>query len=360
MSNLQDIVWINNFGPNGYGICGRRYVDILVKMGYNVRIQPIMGLAKEDYLNALLKTEVKDPLVVYHITPTGPSQKAYYTVTEVKVPPHNQTVNLEKAKFIMTQSNFCKESFSRITDSNKIKIVNFPFMENEFTPNGNTFPLTIPKKYKFKFLCVARYDVRKNIPDLMRAFTEEFKRNRDVCLILKLASDRYCIPVEFYKLKSPKKIFWMGEFVGDMASLYRSVDAYCIADNGEGWAAPTTEAMLCGLPAVAPGHSGHLDYMNNENSFLIDVGDWEKIGFMRDNLYPGLLAPEMEWKKPKFESIKQKLRECYEEFKDIPKVERLIHPMIKKALEVKKIVSPAFIGRQLRKAIKWYSYNKGD
>jgi len=354
---MQDIVWVNNFTANGYGICGRRYVEILHSLGYKVKPSPTMSLAENDPLNDLLNVKVENPLTIYHHIPSY-FKKAYYTVTEVRRPPVNQSTILDKTELILTQSRFCKERFSEITDASKIKIIHFPFKKEDFSPVGPAFPLKIPKRYTFKFFCMARYDVRKNIPMLVKAFKEEFKKNRNVALIVKINSDRYCVPVEFkYAWGSPKNVFWMPEFVQITSPLYRAMDAFCIADCGEGWGAPTTEAMLCGLPTIAPRHSGHLDYMNDDNSYLIDVGNWEKIGYRDDNLYPELLHAEMEWKMPVFKDIKAKLRECYEEFKDFEKVTKPEHPMIKKALEVIKIVNPIFVGKQLKKAFKWAEYN---
>lgn len=355
---MIDIEWTNNFSPNGYGICGRRYVEILVNLGYNVKINPQPYLPKKDPLYPLIKTKVQNPLKVWHGIPSIPKE-AYYTVTEVREPPDYMAYHLKHSKFIMTQSTFCKESFSRVTNSEKIHVVNFPFFEYEFNPRGRRFKLQIDKEYKFKFLTVARYDIRKNLNTLMEAFAEEFGDSDEVCLVLKMGSDRYCLPKIFYELDLPKNIYWMRTFVNDMSALYRSFDSYVATDNGEGWGAPTTEAMLCGLPTIAPRHSGHLDYMNDENSFLIDVGDWEYIGHRRDNLYSDLLQPQSQWKQPIYEDIKRKMRQVYETFKDMPKKERLEMDVIKNALKVQEIVSEEYVGKQIKSAMDWYERNYG-
>lgn len=350
----MDIKWINNFGHNGYGICGRRYAKVLIKMGHNVKVSPQPYMLKADELFPWTQTELKEPSIsVWHGIPTVPAQ-VYYTVTEVKQPPDYMVWYMKEAKMIMTQSRFCKESFSRITDPEKIHVVNFPFFRGQYSPVGPKPVLKMAKDYKFKFFTVARYDVRKNLKPMMKAFAEEFGDNDEVCLIMKLGSDRYCIPKIFYEMDLPKNVMWMSDFVDDMSSLYRAMDAYVTTDNGEGWGAPTTEAMLCGLPTIAPNHSGHLDYMNKHNSYLIDVGDWEYIGNRRDNLYQDLLCPQLEWKRPIYEDIKVKMRQCYEDFKDIPKTERLKTNMIKASLKVQEIVDGNFVAHQFNDALNWY------
>lgn len=355
---MLEINWINNFGPNGYGICGRRYVEILHKLGYPIKITPVPYISPTDPLSKLVDVELENPLDIYHAIPTFP-QEAFYTVTEVRKPPDYMNYALDQSNFIMTQSEFCKKTFSRITDSEKIHVVNFPF-PNSYNPDGPNYILKTGNEFSFKFMTVARIDVRKNPTMLFTAFAEELGNEKDVCLVAKLGSDRYCIPKMFYDMKLPKNILWMRDFVPDTTMLYRSMDAYVCADNGEGWGAPTTEAMLCGLPTIAPRHSGHLDYMDDNNSYLVEVGDWEHIGFDYEhqdrlvNLYPNLLAPMLEWKVPKIDSLKKQIAHVYETYKDIPKRERRMMPLIKNSIDVRKIVSEKYVGRQLMEALNWY------
>jgi len=349
---MIDIVWLNNFGPNGYGICGRMYVEILHNLGYKVK-PTYPYLDPRDPLYKLSKTKVENPLVIMHTIPTA-LHEAYYTVTEVKKPPDNQAFMLQNAKFIMTQSRFCKKSFGRVTTKEKIHVVNFPFLGDMFKPTGPSYKLNMPEKYNFIFFTVARVDIRKNLVQMMKAFKEEFAGDPDVCLVMKMGSDRYCIPTIFFQHELPENILWMRDFVPDTSMLYRSVNAYIATDCGEGWGAPTTESMLCGIPTIAPRHSGHLDYMNEDNSFLIDVGDWEFIGQRSDNLYPELLCPHLQWKVPNFEDIRKKMRLCYEKYKDMKREEVLEDQMIKNALKVKEITSQEFVGKQLKSALDWY------
>jgi glycosyltransferase involved in cell wall biosynthesis len=195
---------------------------------------------------------------------------------------------------------------------------------------------------------------------MMNAFKEEFAGDRDVALIMKMGSDRYCIPKIFYALDLPRNIHWMRSFVPDTSDLYRGMNAYIATDNGEGWGAPTTEAMLCGIPTIAPRHSGHLDYMNDNNSYLIDVGDWEYIGFDKEhpermpNLYMDLLGPQLEWKVPLFDDIKLKMRQCYEKYKDMTREEVIADQMVQNALKVSEITSEEYVGKQLKTALDWY------
>jgi len=53
--------------------------------------------------------------------------------------------------------------------------------------------------------------------------------------------------------------------------LYKSVDAFVISSRGEGWGRPHAEAMAMGLPVLATNWSGNTEFMNELNSFLIEV-----------------------------------------------------------------------------------------
>ena len=57
----------------------------------------------------------------------------------------------------------------------------------------------------------------------------------------------------------------------EMATLYRSVDAFVLPSRGEGWGRPLMEAMASGLPTIGTNASGNIDFMSTENSVLIDV-----------------------------------------------------------------------------------------
>ena len=149
----------------------------------------------------------------------------------------------------------------------------------------------------------------------------------------------------------------MTDTVPYMADLLRSVNAYVCTDFGEGWGGPCTEAMLCGVPTIMPNHSGHLNYGNKKNSWLIDVGDWEHIGYDKPNMYPLLLPPSAQVKFPKEESIKRQMAKVYFEFQDFERESYQYHPKIVEALKVEEIVSYKYVLNQFITAFEWIAEN---
>jgi glycosyltransferase involved in cell wall biosynthesis len=267
--------------------------------------------------------------------------------------------NMEEALFILALSSYSTNIYKEIlSQPEKVFSVNFPFFRGDHTPTGKVIKWANLDKYKFKFLFVGRIDVRKNIEALIKAFNEEFGNSKDVCLILKIYSPDINVPLWLNQQKLSNNIFWLKDKISNMSVLYRSVNAYICTDLGEAWGGPCTEAMLCGIPTIAPRHSGHLDYMRDDNSYLIDVEDeWKPIGKRKSNIYENLLPSNGLVKYPILDSIKEKMRETYNDFKGLSRKEVLNQPKIKKALDVQKIVDEKTVFNNLDRAFNWVEKN---
>lgn len=357
---LRNVVWKGTFDISGYGKWGRKCSQSLIdSKKYIVRVETLgYRMSQNDPLYRFQDTMIEKPITVWNIIPnlpaTGP-RAGYCTCTEIKNPPRHMVSNMEDAKFVIALSQHSTDIYKDIlSEPDKVHKVNFPMFRGDYSPHGKIIQWKNLDDYKFKFLFVGRIDVRKNIETLIEAFSQEFGKNRNVCLILKIYSTDYNVPLWLSALDLPKNVIWLKEKVSDMSVLYRSVNAYVCSDLGEAWGGPCTEAMLCGLPTIAPRHSGHLDYMNDNNSYLIDVEDeWRVIGRRKDNIYENLLPTDGLVKYPILDSIKAKLREVYEEFRGLTREQVLEHPIIEGALDVQKIVDEKTVYNQLHKAFSW-------
>ncbi len=361
--NYKEIEWFNGFDGTGYGVWARRSVEVVQSSNdFLVKINCPFSLPPGDPLKPLLEIEMKDPYIVHNYIPTyklGEGKQGWCTCTELRRPPQEQIYNLNESKFVLALGDWCTKIYKECLDEpDKVFPVNFPFPKRLYNPVGKTVKFDIPDHYKFKFLFVGRIDIRKNIDTLIRCFKDEFGDSKDVCLLLKLTSEQqFCVPRWIMDQRLTKNIFWVPDRVQYMADLLRSVNAYICTDFGEGWGGPCTEAMLCGIPVIMPKHSGHLNYGNKFNSWLIDVKDWEYIGYDKPNMYPTLLPPSAQVKYPKEDSIKKQMVNVYEQFKDAKKEEYQYHVKIITALKVEKIVSDRYILEQFKTAFKWISEN---
>jgi len=314
-------------GETGYIVASRKYPMAIKEAGFECEIEPLRPLASDHPMKSMITQNKDNSFTILHQVPdTSPNEEAYFSVIEVDIPQCNWWIPLNKAKLLLTQSTFCKKSFSRIPgiDGNKIHIVNF-ILDDIYKPEGEILRLFHPQEGEMlkhsSFVFGSAFDwITRKRPELMwKAFIEEFpiKDYPDIIFL-----NRFSCPQRYsswimnfndYTQKDPR-IHAIRETIKDMSSFYRSLDCYCSPTAGEGWGATLCEAMACGIPTIGSRYSGNLDFMNDTNSYLADVGDWEYI----DNF--GLPYNEINsfqycyqrWKVPKIAGIRKAMREIYE------------------------------------------------
>lgn len=71
----------------------------------------------------------------------------------------------------------------------------------------------------------------------------------------------------------------------DMASLYRSADAFVLPSRGEGWGRPHVEAMAMGLPVIATNWSGSTEFLRPDASYPLPIDGLEEITSVRARLH---------------------------------------------------------------------------
>jgi len=87
-----------------------------------------------------------------------------------------------------------------------------------------------------------------------------------------------------------------------MSGLMAACDCYVSLHRAEGFGLTMAEAMAIGKPVIATGYSGNVDFMNEENSYLVDY----RIGRVGPEceIYP----PEGEWADPSVEHAADLMR----------------------------------------------------
>lgn len=176
------------------------------------------------------------------------------------------------------------------------------------------------KKGTFRFLSVFDWHYRKGWDVLLTAFAQEFSKTDNIELLLKV----------YTKLNpniSPEdeiKQFFSSQGIDidkvaainvittsiseeDLISLYEYCDAFILPTRGEGWGRPFMEAMSMEMPTIGTKWSAHLEFMNNENSYLIEIDGLEKV----DNRMPAFYHGH-KWASPSIADTRKKMREVYE------------------------------------------------
>jgi glycosyltransferase involved in cell wall biosynthesis len=193
--------------------------------------------------------------------------------------PNGFAKHYKSCDYLCPPSNFAKQVFidSGISEQN-IKVIPHGINVEEY---GGTSTIKLPTDKKFKLLAnIAQNHLRKNIPGLLEAYGKAFTNKDDVCLILKAKDKPIKSPFEVslksclnnfsdkYPNHAEVKIF--SDFVDDISSLYRSIDAVYSLSHCEGFYFPGLEGLAAGKLSLVPGWGGQLDFLNKTNSLLVD------------------------------------------------------------------------------------------
>jgi glycosyltransferase involved in cell wall biosynthesis len=209
-----------------------------------------------------------------------------------------------------------------------ITTVNYPVKKFENTPE-----LPLDLEFDFNFLALAQMGPRKNVPNTIKWFIEEFK-DEEVGLIVKTNMAKNCLMDRekvFHDLRkfiieqAPEhkcKVYLLHGDMGDdeIHSLFvhPKIKSLLTLTHGEGFGLPIFEAAYSEMPIIAPGWSGHLDFLVNKKtgkSEFYNV-EYDIQPIPEHVLWDGVIIKDSMWAYPREHSAKQKMRECFANFKE--------------------------------------------
>jgi glycosyltransferase involved in cell wall biosynthesis len=149
---------------------------------------------------------------------------------------------------------------------------------------------------------------RKNPVGLIRAFRLAFGDARDCRLRLLVTGAEHYPPARAAILGAIGRarnieVAWQPLTRADFFAWWGTPDAYALLHRSEGFGLPLAEAMCAGVPVVATGWSGNMDYMSEQNSLpvrfqLVGVADPQR-------KYAGT---EGQWAEPDIEHAAELMR----------------------------------------------------
>lgn len=149
----------------------------------------------------------------------------------------------------------------------------------EFNPDKQD-TLTIKPRKKYMFLSIMGFSERKGVDPLVTAFCKEFSSKDDVCLFIKggwydkqKGHDYVNGIIKKSENPNPPMILLDFRILNQkyLPKLYKSANCYVMASRGEGWGLNYCEAMSMELPTIGTNWSSMPDFMNDENSFLLNI-----------------------------------------------------------------------------------------
>lgn len=177
---------------------------------------------------------------------------------------------------IWVPTNFVRDS---ISSKSPVSVVRIPHsIEVNYDPKFNREFFELPGN---PFLFLSMYDTnsyqeRKNPQAAINAFERAFgKDDVSVGLVIKVINSE-SNPIEMEKLKQKiqgsKNIYLITDFMSrnEVNALINSVDCFVSLHRSEGFGLGLAEAMYLGKPVIGTNWSGNTDFMNEENSCVVD------------------------------------------------------------------------------------------
>lgn len=169
------------------------------------------------------------------------------------------------------------EHVRQVFRASGIQIPMFVVSEGLDIPLAKTENINIDTKNDFKFLHVSSGQYRKGVDVLLKAYLAEFSAKDNVSLVLKL------FPNASYDKQLDKIIAGANsksaEIVtikdnsitdGQLKYLYENADAVVLPSRAEGYGLPMAEALRLKKPLITTNFSGHLDFCDATNAYLVD------------------------------------------------------------------------------------------
>ena len=254
---------------------------------------------------------------------TGEKYRRYigYTMFETADLPRGWAEACKEMDEIWVPSNFNFESFARggIPQDN-LRIVPLGVDVDFFNPD--IVPaMEIPGMKGFNFLSIFQWTKRKGWDILLKAYLKAFEQEDDCALVIRSYRGtglevesliREYIQELGYDITKIPRISVISDPIASnyMPSLYKACDAFVLPTRGEGWGLPYMEAMAMGMPVIGTRYSAHLDFMDDENSFLIDNMGTERVD--EEQVIDNAQYMGTSWGIPSLEHTIELMREVYE------------------------------------------------
>jgi len=241
---------------------------------------------------------------------------------------------------VWTPSTFSSNTFKRAGIENVHTVPN-GFNSEYFNKRVPPYPYKFPKG-TFIFLTIGNAQERKGTDLLYKTFRKEFGRDEPVVLVIKsyapwawglshYAGNEMMTPklAEKHNVKLIKdpQVYGFGKVeeswnyrdkrwdlglsdpnipYNKMAGLYTGAKCFVLPTKGEGFGLPILEAKACGIPVITTNHSGHLDFCDNKDTYLLEHTGFTKA--FEQHAWQGY------WVEPDPEHLRYLMRYVYENY----------------------------------------------
>ena len=218
---------------------------------------------------------------------------------------------------LWTATRFVADALQGVTDKPVFTL--FPGVQlPRFLPRSRAY-FGLPTREEGRFALLFSFHMdsvmeRKNPLGLIASFRRAFGEDEPVDLVLKTTSfgnyDAQLTRLVEAAGSANVHILDCVLDTSDIMALMDSCDAYVSLHRSEGLGLTMAEAMLLGKPVVATRYSGNLDFMDDDNSLLVDCELVPILGAV-----PPYTVPGARWAEPSIAHAAELMRRVYD---DIP------------------------------------------
>jgi glycosyltransferase involved in cell wall biosynthesis len=173
---------------------------------------------------------------------------------------------------------------------------------------------------------------RKNPLGVIRAFEKAFRADDRATLVIKaIGGDVHTADMAALQAMTRSRNVILVHEVFSRAAAYGMIDlcdCFISLHRAEGFGLGMAEAMLMGKPVIATGYSGNLDFMNNENSMLVD---YQVVDIGEDR---PLYTKGNFWVEPSIDHAAYWLRQVYENREEAAARAKQNQPAIRETLSL--------------------------
>ncbi|RUS47011.1 glycosyltransferase family 4 protein [Cohnella sp. AR92] len=330
MANTQ-VVWR---GPvrraSGLGIASREYVSALRRQGVNVKV----GDSPVNHKKAASK---KRKVLIYHQLPSSLDMRRarkrfdriiLNTVWETSRIPRGWVPRINQFDAVCVPTTHNKIALRQSGIKIPIYIVPHGVHREKFKPGNKPFRLPMAKG-RFVFVSIFGFQHRKNPETLLRAYWEQFSAKDKVLLVIKTngysrheTGQWIRNRIAAYKRrlgirKQTAPIIVITQYISpdQLKGLYTLGDVFVLPTRGEGVGLPFLEALSSGVPVIATGWGGQMDFLNQGNSFLVRYKLQNPQIRMKHSIArtfrPLFSGKGQRWAEPSLSSLKDKMRLAY-------------------------------------------------
>jgi glycosyltransferase involved in cell wall biosynthesis len=240
---------------------------------------------------------------------------------ETTIVPARFIKGMKDATIVTPASSFAKQIFvSNGVPENRLHVIPHGVDVSQY---NTSVPGLSSEKDEFVFLYIASPHARKHFDILLDAFCTVFTDKDPVKLIIK--SKKPSKKQRHYEVNvlsiigdckrrhnNSPKIEFFDKHLPNLASLYRSASVYISPSGTECFGMTLLEAAACGVPIIATKYGGYLDFLNNDNSYLIEA----KVGNATKSMQYWHYAANAKISFPRKEHLQFLLKHVYENYEE--------------------------------------------